>query len=490
MTVRILTGDMRERLRELPDASVDAVVTDPPYHLTSIVKRFGSPEAAPARRGKSGAYQRASRGFMGQTWDGGDVAFRAATWAQVLRVMKPGAHLVAFSGTRTYHRMVCAIEDAGFEIRDQIAWLYGSGFPKSHDVSKGIDRVGGLSPKEQSLLLWSKRKAAGMSRDALASAVGCTASSVRDWEKGRARTQGGATEWIVPSDGYRARIAELLGYSADERRRIGATVDRRGDGSVIGLGHSGVIFDDAATPAAKQWQGWGTALKPALEPIVLARKPLVGSVAANVLAHGTGAINVDGCRVEGEDRPLIDATAKISPSQFGAMGGSKAIGTTALGRWPANVVHDGSDEVVAAFPETQSGAVRAGTFDQGKSVGILGAMAGRPMPERQSDFGSAARFFYSAKADQAERHAGCHDLDKGNKHPTVKPVDLMRWLVRMVTPPGGTVLDPFMGSGSTLIAADAEQFHAIGVEMNPDYIEIARRRLGHAAGLFAEVVVA
>lgn len=440
MTVRILTGDMRERLRELPDASVDAVVTDPPYHLTSIVKRFGSPEAAPARRGKTGAYARASRGFMGQTWDGGDVAFRAATWAQVLRVMKPGAHLVAFSGTRTYHRMVCAIEDAGFEIRDQIAWLYGSGFPKSHDVSNGIDRHNG-----------------------------------DEREKVRVDTNAPA---------YQRKIGNDRPWMDNPDHVI--------DGPL------------AASAASAAWEGWGTALKPALEPIVLARKPLVGSVAANVLAHGTGAINVDGCRVPTDD--VLHAPRSDPANRKGVVGTElQAAGdaernhaaqadsiarTMELGRWPANVVHDGGDEVVTAFPDAP-GQLRSSSDEQRTQGAVYGAITsnGGRIHTPRADSGSAARFFYSAKADQAERHAGCHDLEKGNTHPTVKPVDLMRWLVRLITPPGGTVLDPFMGSGSTLIAADAEQFNAIGVEMNPDYVEIARRRLGHAAGMFADVEV-
>lgn len=428
MTVRILTGDMRERLRELPSASVDAVVTDPPYHLTSIVKRFGQPGAAPARAGKTGAYARASKGFMGQTWDGGDVAFRAATWREVLRVMKPGAHLVAFSGTRTYHRMVCAIEDAGFEIRDQIAWLYGSGFPKSHDVSKGIDR-----------------------------------------HNGDARP-------VVGSE----HIAN----------------DIRG-GALLDVAHGTIrpgFERDVTAAASAAWEGWGTALKPAIEPIVLARKPLEGTVAANVLAHGTGALNIDACRIDSEKvtgwaGAGAGAGAGGQTWNEGNMGlGKDGDPRPVNGRWPANVIHDGGADVLAAFPGNDAPSKAR----SGKRSGVLGEFVGQAevLMGHDDEGGSAARFFYSAKADQAERHAGCHDLDKGNKHPTVKPVDLMRWLVRLITPPGGVVLDPFMGSGSTLIAADAEQFDAIGCELSPDYVEIARRRLAASAGMFAEVQVA
>jgi site-specific DNA-methyltransferase (adenine-specific) len=365
--IRILVGDMRERLRELPDASIDSVVTDPPYHLTSIVKRFGSGNAAPNKVGKTGAYARVTRGFMGQTWDGGDVAFQAETWAEVLRMLKPGGHMVAFSGTRTYHRMVVAIEDAGFEIRDQLAWIYGSGFPKSHNL----------------------------------------------------------------------------------------------DG---------------------EWEGWGTALKPAWEPICLARKPLVGTVAGNVLMHGTGAINIDSCRVG-------DTGARNNGRQAGTNGIYGHIGSTVpvdydKGRFPANVLHDGSDEVVAAFPDSegQRSDLKDHAATQQSPNGIFNGMRPALDHPARNDSGSAARFFYSGKASKEDR-------GEGNTHPTVKPVEPMRWLIRLVTPPGGTVLDPFAGSGSTLVAADMEQVNAIGIELSPDYAAIAERRLRQRAGMFAEVTV-
>jgi site-specific DNA-methyltransferase (adenine-specific) len=379
VSVRILIGNMRERLSELEAASVDSCITDPPYHLTSIVKRFGAANAAPAKAGKTGAYARASRGFMGQQWDGGDVAFDPETWAEVLRVLKPGAHLVAFSGTRTYHRMACAIEDAGFEIRDQLAWTYGSGFPKSHN----------------------------------------------------------------------------------------------------------------------QPGGWGTALKPAWEPICLARKPLVGTVAANMAAHGTGAINIDGCRIEAQGRPAREvapfregvayAGNALEGRVDGSLQSSKAVGTTDLGRWPANIIHDGSEEVLAAFPSEAGGRDmrEGGKGSRPSGFANVGAPSGgnEPVGLLYGDTGSAARFFYCAKATTEER-------GEGNNHPTVKPTDLMRWLCRLVTPKGGTVLDPFAGSGSTLIAADAEQFNAIGCELSPDYAAIAEQRIRNAAGMFAEVQAA
>ena len=279
MTLRILIGDCCARMAELDADSIDSCVTDPPYHLTSIVKRFGAHNAAPAKVGKTGAYARASRGFMGQTWDGGDVAFDPETWAAVYRVLIPGAHLVAFSGTRTYHRMACAIEDAGFEIRDQLAWVYGSGFPKSHN----------------------------------------------------------------------------------------------------------------------QPGGWGTALKPAWEPICLARKPLVGTVAKNIAAHGTGAINIDGCRVEGEGNKTFARDAgDRSREQYRTGTTVGAAVPTDLGRWPANIIHDGSDEVLAGFPQAE------GSWSDNKGHGLGYGSGSRSLrgAAGYTDSGSAARFFYCAKSDQ------------------------------------------------------------------------------------------
>ena len=369
MAVEIRIGDCLETMAEMDDASIDSCVTDPPYHLASIVKRFGAANAAPAKAGATGAYVRASRGFMGQQWDGGDVAFRPETWAEVLRVLKPGAHLVAFSGTRTYHRMACAIEDAGFEIRDQLAWTYGSGFPKSHN----------------------------------------------------------------------------------------------------------------------QPGGWGTALKPAWEPICLARKPLDGTVAANMEAHGSGALNIDACRIEGNMDGVWGSSNKTTnPARtFNASPGKEDYRTEAhpAGRWPANIIHDGSDEVLAAFPDAPGAFAPVGPqYGPKKAVNVYNGSGPREQTQIHGDSGSAARFFYCAKATSAER-------GEGNNHPTVKPVDLMRWLCRLITPPGGTVLDPFAGSGSTLIAADAEQFDAIGCELSADYAAIAERRIRQSAGLFAQVSV-
>ena len=298
---QVIHGDSREVLKSIPDASIDSCVCDPPYALVSIVKRFGKEGSAPAKG--NDAYMRASTRFMGKTWDTGETAFDPLFWTEVLRVLKPGAHLITFSGTRTYHRLACAIEDGGFELRDMVAWIYGSGFPKSHDVSKGIDKAAGVE--------FSARPAEGVG--------------------------------FMGPDGPG-------GYNVTKNR-----LDRTG----------------TSTDAARQWEGWGTALKPALEPVVLARKPLEGTVAANVVRHGTGALNIGGCRVEGEKG--VPASPRRAPqgSAYGDL--SKDPGTGSgwdknVGRWPANVIHDGSDEVLGAFPaQAGAGGRQAGLRSESKT---------------------------------------------------------------------------------------------------------------------------
>lgn len=379
--VRVIHGDSAVVIRGLPDDSVDAVVTDPPYALVSIVKRFGKPGATSAKsNGASGVYARASAGFMGQQWDTGAVAFSPEFWAEVLRVLKPGGHVLAFSATRTYHRLACAIEDAGFEIRDMVAWLYGQGFPKSHNL--------------------------------------CTCNPHQ--ESGR------IDQW-----GWRLCAA-----------------------------------------CGRPWE-LGTALKPGHEPICMARKPLIGGVEETVAAYGLGAVNIEGCRVVWPDGiplatvPNQDAVTvdRSEPSQ--------------LGRWPANVVHDSSTEVISAFPAApgQQGRVSGGEPTSNgfsgavKYSGMLGRKASAPP---RQDSGSAARFFYTAKASREDR--------MGSKHPTVKPVALMRWLCRMVTPPGGIVLDPFAGSGTTGAAALREGFGAILIEREEPFVADILRRLDRVGG--------
>jgi DNA modification methylase len=414
MSAVVYAGDCRILMGGMDEASIDSIVTDPPYELTSA--RPGG--RSPATQGK------VMKGFMGMEWDGSGVAFQAETSGAALRVLKPGGWLVAFSGSRTYHRMACAIEDAGFEIRDQIMWIYGSGFPK-----------------------------------------------------------GGS----------------------------------RG--------------------------GKGTCLKPAHEPIVLARKPMVGSVAVNEARYGTGAINIDACRVPTDDSlcagaggiplrhdPQVprgrsgEATADAryqhrGGTDFAATPGPR--GGDAKGRWPANIVHDGSDIVVSNFPVTSSGTgavKRSSASDEsgnrGAAYGAESRRAGTVMISH-GDAGSAARFFYCAKATKTDRDEGLEqfepqafvqfqtgngesgaasslsegrDTQYRNTHPTVKPTALMRWLVRLVTPIGGTVLDPFTGSGSTGKAAVLEARAFVGCELTADYLPIARARIAAAQAAVAEEV--
>ena len=474
MTIRLLHGDCREVLKTLPEASVHSIVTDPPYEL----------------------------GFMGKGWDRSGIACDLAVWREALRVLKPGGHLLAFSGTRTYHRMVCAIEDAGFEVRDQIGWVYGSGFPKSLDVSKAIDKARDDSAHGLAVGAWLKRQreARGFKQKDVAalwpSATGGLTGCVANWE-----TLGKVPKWdqwlmlkqfIGFSDEMDAEVWRLNG-------RKGTPGNERPDREVSGSAANEVFRPtqcviNPGTPvlaAAHAWQGWGTALKPAWEPIVVARKPLIGTVAANVLAHGTGALNIDGCRVDGDEpRPLRVSDRRSGNEVYGdGLQGSKAAGTT-VGRWPANLIHDGSDEVLAAFPQAPGQMAKASTSDtQRARQNTYGVMArGSNGQEPREDTGSAARFFYTAKADARDRSEGLHTVTRHgrNHHPTVKPTDLMRYLCRLVTPAGGTVLDPFMGSGSTLKAAELEGLSAIGIELDVEYVEIARRRIAADMPLFAE----
>lgn len=344
--ISIYIGDNREVL-PLIDERAAAVVTDPPYGLS----------------------------FMGKGWDKGVPGVKF--WQIISDAMLPGAHLLAFGGTRTYHRMAVAIEDAGYEIRDTLQWLYGSGFPKSHDVSKAIDK------------------------------------------------RAGAEREVIGRDPY---------YSPGRKQTIG-------DGEKYGKGGSEdetAWVTAPATPEAEQWQGWGTALKPAYEPVIMARKPLIGTVAANVLQHGTGAINLDACRIEApggltKGGALIGSSPNPMNRERGVTENRPRASEHAAGRWPANVILD----------------------------------------EEAAEGHEWSRFFYVAKASKRER-------GEGNNHPTVKPLALMRYLIQMVTPPEGIVLDPFAGSGSTLVAAAELGFRAIGIEQSEEYAEIAARRIDRA----------
>lgn len=762
----ILVGDCRERLRELSDASVDSCVCDPPYHLTSgrnSGSRSNLEQAADKDLSKinAGQFKRMAKGFMGQTWDGGDVAFDPDTWREVWRVLKPGGHMVAFSGTRTYHRMVCAIEDAGFEIRDQLAWVYGclddqtsvvtqrgampyqettlDDLALCYDVATGgysyqpilerveyeyedtayhltgnnidqvvsrnhrviIERDGAESfafaeacePQIRVPILENlhglrsalsdvgpisgsagKNLRRGLpnksnSETAQTPAIGRAERRVRqlrdvrsgdletgivdrknqaaflqlDMQRGGSRQGVGApcaqgTRGVetgvrisadrtddgidqsglerrpdlsqsereirksadqicslpgrFPVDGEARRLCH--GASADCRDRDRSAADSRRNGSpseprcdceprsqfdvvrdeprsqeirawpghktalvrvvpfhlkgkvwclrvstgafvavrngvAFATGNSGFpkshdvskaidkatgavreqvlatgslhknrlmnddgwskIGDEAAmmagndpiTDEAKQWEGWGTALKPAWEPICLARKPLVGTVAANVLQHGTGAINIDGCRIETAEVMSHGGAATTSIGYGGTKPNGFATEQNPLGRWPANILHDGSDEVLAGFPQT--GAAKSGGKSTGRNFGQEYEdlfSKDRDRTGHDDDGGSAARFFYTAKTSPDER-------GEDNNHPTVKPKSLMSWLVRLITPPDGIVLDPFCGSGSTLVAACAGEFNAIGCELSPDYADIAERRIKRECGFLVEI---
>lgn len=465
-------GDSRDVLRTLADSSIDAVVCDPPYALMT-----------------SG-----SAGFMGKDWDTGETAFAVEFWAEVMRVLKPGGHVVAFGGTRSFHRLVCAIEDAGFEIRDQLAWLYGTGFPKSHDVSKGIDRTNGETGRELEFcrFMRSSKLTRGHATDVLR-AMGLISRNGTMVGHFYAVSNGGQPAVATPEifEALRpyfgidvpSRIEEIVARVAAEREVIGqktSGISNKDEVQRHTIGASSSVLVDItkpATPEAARWSGWGTALKPALEPICLARKPLDGTVAANVLRWGTGAINIGACRVENADYD----PAKVQRSQTAQDGHTVSLNIpgheqptyNAAGRWPANLVHDGSDEVVGAFPDSNGQQGRS-TDAQRSRANVYGepSDAGKTY-EPRNDAGSAARFFYSAKADGDDRLA--------SKHPTVKPVDLMRWLVRLVTPPGGVVLDPFAGTGTTGEAAWREGFNAVLIEREPDYQHDIARRMALAA---------
>ena len=440
--VTLYHGDCIDVMRSLPDCSVDAVVTDPPYEL----------------------------GFMGKGWDASGIAYNSEVWENAYRVLKPGGHLLAFGGTRTWHRLAVAIEDAGFEIRDSIAWMYASGFPKSLDVSKAIDkrRDDAEEAAEVARFLCRHNTLGTLSefREHLnASIVGDRHSggSAQGWTT---ETTTGAVKPRVPTwkqwialkellqldDAMDAEVWRLNGRKGQPgeawaEREITGQYEQPTAQQVWMQNYSDHVAlppkerkDIPATPAAQQWQGWGTALKPAFEPIVVARKPLIGTVAENVLTHGTGALNIDGCRVGTEQ--ILNQPGGIPNGAGNYVGTSKVRDrtvppTTATGRWPANVI---LDESQAAELDKQSGG--------------------------------ASRFFYCAKAPKRERPTS-DDV----AHPTVKPLTLMRYLVRLITPPAGTVLDPFAGSGTTIEAALLEGFNTIGIEREADYLPLIQQRI-------------
>ena len=437
--MKLHNEDCIEQMQKMIDegVQVDSVVTDQPYELN----------------------------FMGKSWDSTGIAFQKETWELAFQLLKPGGHLLAFAGSRTYHRIAVAIEDAGFEIRDQIMWLYGSGFPKSLNIGKVVDKK-----------LGNKRKVIG--------------EKVRgDVQKAK---QSGVT--IAKADANKNN-KDIFGY--------GTEILTKGD---------------------SEWEGWHTALKPAHEPVVMARKPLEGTVVENVLKHGTGGINIDECRIGTEFRtykgagssPQKIANHTKGDTGIGMLDGSGKNRTfTVEGRYPANVIHDGSEEVLEGFPDSKGCQPHKITsnIEKHEGWGTITQKSGE-MVGYEGD-GSAARFFYCPKVSKPERNRGLddfeekktssmsgrrdpHDMGKSkidndvtgrfvtkrkNVHPTVKPVELMKYLCRLVTPKGGTVLDPFMGSGTTGMAAKDEGFEFIGIEKEKEYYEIAEQRINTTSPL-------
>ena len=418
MTYQLLVGNNLDILPTLPDNSIDSIVTDPPYEL----------------------------GFMGKKWDSSGIAYSVELWEQCLRVLKPGGHLLAFSGSRTYHRMVVAIEDAGFEVRDMISWISNKTFPKSQNIAKAIDKQAGV--------------------------------------------RGHASKGFLVAGDYNNR--QLKGPDTN--------------------------YQDQAlvTSEAKQWEGWGTGLKPTVEPIVMARKPVEGTIANNVLKYGTGGLNIDGSRIAHDDSVNLYTMQRQqanNPIRFGGANPGDVISMyKPEGRWPANVILD-SDTAELLDEQSgtlKSGAMKSGTKAQDLQTNSMGAWTDRTLTtEFKASEGGASRFFYVAKASKRDRNEGLDDLPLGeiypqnnslerkdinatkssrvaNFHPTVKPTALMEYLVKLVTPPNGTVLDPFTGSGSTGKAAILQGFNFIGIEMTEEYVPIIEGRLKHAEAKVAE----
>lgn len=470
MTLQIMSGDCIELMRTLPDNSVDSIVTDPPYGL----------------------------GFMGKAWDALPPGLE---WAEeCLRVLKPGGHLLAFGGSRTWHRLAVAVEDAGFELRDSIAWLYGSGFPKSADVSKAIDKARTQDVEPTRVIcraIRSAMEARGLkSRDLTRYFDDCHPRLIDHWAARDTDSQPALPKW----DQWEILRGLLdLGTSYDTEvwrlnGRKGTPGEERPDRVVSEPGKNEVYqpsrhVSHSGTPvrgAAQQWAGWGTALKPAFEPVVMGRKPLKGTVAANVLAHGTGALNIDASRIPATDKAkfpegVISDTEKVFGGGQG-MHGTRPRGgdKNPDGRFPANVI---LDEHTAALLDEQSGVSKSSKPSAGVAYGayedtggnkVLGRGLSSATPNRPpiGDSGGASRFFYCAKAPKSER-----PVVDGVAHPTVKPLALMRYLITLVTPPGGVVLEPFAGSGATVEAALMDGFGIIAMERDETYLPLIQARI-------------
>jgi len=530
----LVNGDSLDVLKTIPDNSVDSVVCDPPYGLS----------------------------FMGKKWDY-DVP-SVDIWRECLRVLKPGGHLLAFAGTRTQHRMAVNIEDAGFEIRDLTAWVYGQGFPKSLNINKNLNGKNCNCERERGSAI-REHDLRSMSTPDLPSASRTSAErgEILRSEVSQQSTQNDGAESEERTAAFEKSSMEGRGNSIQEERELQKRSLREVSESLSGHGEKGRLrngtpaedgednrpdFDEnrSSSPQRPQpgeqlrnesgtlsderdpqnygiWKtcdrcgkpiidGWGTALKPAFEPITVARKPLIGTVADNVLKYGTGGLNIDGCRIETVEDTRRNSTGGdnglIGSNTFKIRERSVEEKEREEGRFPANLIHDGSEEVLAAFPDAakQAGSPKKTKHDKGM-FGI-----GTPGRIYKESNNSAARFFYCAKTSKAEREAGLrgfalkeggfkNDSGRGfsetdpnkeillrNNHPTVKPLALMRYLCRLVTPPGGVVVDPFAGSGSTLCGAMLEGFDAIGIEREADYVEISRARIIHHGGTESEII--
>jgi DNA modification methylase len=502
----IHAGNNLDILPTLPDNSVDSIVTDPPYEL----------------------------GFMGKKWDNSGIAYSVELWTECLRVLKPGGHLLAFSGSRTYHRMVVAIEDAGFDVRDMISWISNKTFPKSLDVSKAIDKGTGQNRQRQ-LTFTAWMRSSGLSQ---ASCAEILQPFAKNLETAKAMAQHYFSDKQQPAiatadifDSLRPYLPEVpeaierlvaertgIEWIAYKNRKVigqrsGAQSDSTGKfggwGNDDGSGKSEYDITAPSTPEAQKWQGWGTGLKPTVEPIVMARKPLSGTVAANVLEHGTGALNIDGSRIgTGENRTPGGLAGGVTDANLYKLGIKDRTERATGGRWPANVI---LDEYSAAELDSYTGHLHAAGNKKDTADGVGDGyeassyqMSYNGVANRtHNDSGGASRFFYCAKASKRDRNEGLEGLEarfaptmndgvggkehnkdtatlKQNFHPTVKPTTLMRYLVKLVTPPGGTVLDPFTGSGSTGKAAILEGFDFIGIELTEEYLPIIDARLKHA----------
>lgn len=401
-TFALKHGDCLDKLKEIPDNSIDSIVTDPPYGIS----------------------------FMGKKWD--HSVPNKEIWEECLRVLKPGGHLLAFAGTRTQHRMAVAIEDAGFEVRDIIAWVYASGMPKSHNIGKAIDKT-----------LGAEREKIGK--------------------------------------------VSLPGYG---KMHVEHGVQTRN------VTEFDITSDEAVTEEAKEWNGWGTAVKPSFEPITVARKPLgEKTIAANVLKWGTGGLNIDDCRIPANskhDDPRMNGngsrkTEKAAKNVYSGSYAGDTVVSSPKGRFPANLIHDGSQEVLELFPDAKSGGSVSGnepSHTGDENTNCYGEY-GRVSWDSYTDSGSAARFFYCAKASKKDRNEGMPESKKNN-HPTLKPTKLMQYLCKLITPTNGTILDPFMGSGSTGKAAMIEGFDFIGIELEKEYLDIAKSRIQYACDVLTK----